>query len=69
MQLLFIQSMQPIEELNCNLGVEGGDTGDAYVCRGDLQGIVYDRKAMEIASKALGHNRISVIAGHYLKSI
>lgn len=40
---------------------------DRYYCRGDLKGIVLDKKAMEITSQALGHNRISVIAGHYIK--
>jgi len=39
---------------------------DRYYCRGDLKGVVYDKCAMRIASRALGHNRISVIAGHYL---
>ena len=39
---------------------------DRYYCRGELSGVVYDKRAMYIASKALGHNRISVIAGHYL---
>lgn len=58
---------RPTEELKCNLGIKGGNTGDVYVCRGDLKGVVYDRKAMEIASKALGHNRISIIAAHYIR--
>lgn len=40
---------------------------DRYCCRGDLKGIWYDKKAMKIATKALGHNRISVIAGHYIR--
>ena len=39
---------------------------DRYYCRGDRKGIVYDKRAMRIASNTLGHNRISVIAGHYL---
>lgn len=39
---------------------------DLYICRKDKKGQVYDRKAMLIASQALGHNRISVIADHYL---
>ena len=59
---------RPIEELNCSLGFKGGKTEDVYICRGDLKGIVYDRKAMLVASKALGHNRISVIAGHYIRN-
>lgn len=41
---------------------------DLYCCRGDLKGIWYDKKAMLIASRALGHNRISVIAGHYIRN-
>ena len=38
-----------------------------YCCRGDLRGVIYDKAAMLRASKALGHNRLSVIAGHYLR--
>ena len=40
---------------------------EIYYCRGDLKGVKYDRAAMLIASQALGHNRVSVIAGHYLR--
>ena len=39
---------------------------ERYVCRKDKSGIVYDRKAMLEVSQSLGHNRIDVIAGHYL---
>lgn len=38
-----------------------------YFCRRDLKHIVYDKEAMKIVSDALGHTRISVIAGHYLR--
>ena len=37
-----------------------------YYCRGDRAGEVYDRDCMAEVSQALGHTRISVIAGHYL---
>ena len=40
---------------------------DRYCCRGDLKGTWYDKKAMMEVSQALGHNRISVIAEHYLR--
>jgi len=40
---------------------------DRYCCRGDLRGVWYDKRAMEVATRALGHNRISVIAGHYIR--
>lgn len=41
---------------------------EIYCCRNELAGVWYDKKAMLIASRNLGHNRISVIAGHYLKA-
>jgi hypothetical protein len=43
--------------------------GERYYCLGDLKGVVYDKYAMLIASRALGHNRICVIAGHYLYTV
>lgn len=43
-------------------------TEDRYCCRIDLKGVWYDKKAMLEVSRALGHNRISVIAGHYLNA-
>ena len=39
---------------------------ECYYCRGDRKGTVLDKRAMLQVSRALGHNRISVIAGHYL---
>lgn len=40
-----------------------------YVCRNDKQGIIYDRQALIKASQALGHNRESVVASHYLYNL
>lgn len=40
---------------------------EKYICRKDKAGIVYDRQAMLIASRALGHNRIDVVSEHYLR--
>ena len=31
------------------------------------RGVVYDKKVMLYVSRQLGHNRISIIAGHYLE--
>ncbi len=39
---------------------------DRYICRGDMKGKIFDRKAMQIVSNNLGHNRICVIASNYL---
>lgn len=43
--------------------VRGGIT----YCRGDRKGTWLDKNAMLMASKALGHNRISIIASNYLR--
>ncbi len=41
---------------------------EKYICRADLKGVIYDKKAMAIVSENLGHSRISVIAQSYLKA-
>lgn len=41
-------------------------TQDKYIMRKERAGEVYDKQAMLLISKALGHNRISVIAQSYL---
>lgn len=40
-----------------------------YYCKGDQAGMAYDRKAMIIASRYLGHNRENVIGEHYLYNV
>ena len=42
---------------------------DRYVMRGDMKGVVLDRRAMKYVSQSLGHNRESVFAGHYAYNI
>jgi len=39
---------------------------EQYHCRRELVGVTYDKAAMQIVSRYLGHNRIGEIAGHYL---
>lgn len=43
--------------------------GDVYVCRKDESGKKLDKAAMLIASKALGHNRIAVVADNYIRGL
>lgn len=62
---------RPISEIpfdRVNAGSGRRYQSQVYHCRGDLKGVAYDKAAMKVASLALGHNRISVIAGHYLRS-
>lgn len=42
------------------------DVTSAFYCRSDRKGVVYDRRALFEASAALGHNRETVVAEHYL---
>lgn len=48
---------RPIEEI---------PKSERYICRKEKAGIIYDKKAMLIVSRYLGHNRINVMADHYL---
>ena len=49
--------------------VEAIPREDRYICRKDKAGVIYDKKAMQLVSRSLGHNRISVIANSYLHNI
>jgi len=40
-----------------------------YTCRGDESGKKLDKEAMLVCSKALGHNRISVVAESYIRGL
>lgn len=42
---------------------------DVYCCRKDESGKKLDKAAMLICSKALGHNRISVVADNYIRGL
>lgn len=43
--------------------------GDVYVCRADERGKKLDKRAMYMVSKALGHNRLNVVADNYLRGL
>ena len=42
---------------------------DMYIMRTDMKDTILDKKAMLFASRQLGHNRIDVIASHYLRGL
>lgn len=39
---------------------------EKYICRRDMYGIVFDKEAMQKTSRALGHERLSILATNYL---
>ena len=42
---------------------------EVYTCRKDEAGKKLDKAAMRVCSKALGHNRISVVADNYIRGL
>ena len=63
---------RPIEDIpydKVNKGTGKRYQGDVYVCRKDESGKKLDKAAMLICSKALGHNRISVVADNYIRGL
>lgn len=63
---------RPIEEIpydNVNKGTGRRYQSDVYTCRKDESGKKLDKKAMLICSKALGHNRIEVVANNYIRGM
>lgn len=46
--------------------IENIPISERYIMRKDRAGEILDKRAMRIVSKAMGHNRIDVIALNYL---
>ena len=57
----------PYDRINAKTGIKY--KSEVYYCRKEEKGRRLDRKAMLIASKALGHNRVDVIAANYLRCL
>ena len=63
---------RPIEEIpydRVNKGSGRKYQSEVYICRKDEAGRKLDKAAMLVCSKALGHNRISVVADNYIRSL
>lgn len=67
---LYKKYSRPVEELESLCKESGINKRDRiYYCRGDEKGKKLDKSAMSLVSKALGHNRISIVAENYLRGI
>ena len=69
---IYKQYARSIEEIpydRVNKGTGKRFQSEVYVCRKDESGKRLDKKAMLICSKALGHNRIEVIANNYIRGL
>lgn len=69
---IYKATARPIEEIpydRVNKGTGKRYQSEVYVCRKDEAGKKLDKAAMLICSKALGHNRISVVADNYIRNL
>lgn len=63
---------RPIEEIpydRVNKGTGKRFQSGVYTCRKDEKGKKLDKDAMLVASKALGHNRLEVVANNYIRGL
>lgn len=63
------RKLQDIPYDKVNRGTGKRYQSDVYTCRKDEAGKKLDKAAMLICSKALGHNRISVVADNYIRGL
>ena len=63
---------KPIDEIpydKINKGTGRKYQSEVYTCRKDEAGRKLDKAAMYVCSKALGHNRICVVADNYIRGL
>ncbi len=63
---------RPIDEIpfdGTNQGTGRKFQSGVYVCRKDEKGKKLDKIAMKKASKALGHNRLEIVANNYIRGL
>lgn len=69
---IYKANARPIEQIpfdKVHPGTGRAYQGDVYVCRKDERGKRLDRAAMQLCSKALGHNRVEVVANNYIRAL
>ena len=59
-QTMYAKLARPLEDIPLK---------ERYICRGSKKGIIYDKKALAAVSRALGHQRLDVIADNYLYAL
>ena len=69
---LYKMYARPVESIPfdaINKGTGRAYQSGLYVCRKDEAGKKLDKQAMAIVSKALGHNRLEVVANNYIRGL
>ena len=66
---MFARKIENIPFDKVNKGTGQRYQSEVYVCRKDEAGKKLDKAAMLLASKALGHNRLEVVANNYIRGL
>lgn len=66
---MYARDIKDIPYDRVNRGTGRPYQSDVYHCRKDEAGKKLDRRAMLLCSKALGHNRIEVVANNYIRGL
>lgn len=66
---LYARKIEDIPYDRVNAGTGKQYQSDVYTCRKDEAGKKLDKAAMLKASKALGHNRLEVVANNYIRGL
>ena len=67
--LFMIDGIEDIPYDRVNKGTGKGYQSEVYTCRKDEAGKKLDRLAMLMCSKALGHNRVEIVANNYIRGL
>lgn len=65
----YARKIEDIPYDKVNKGTGRRYQSEVYTCRKDEAGRKLDRAAMLICSKALGHNRVEVVANNYIRGL
>ena len=66
---MYARAIEEIPYDKTNKGTKRKFQSEVYVCRKDEAGKKLDKAAMLKASKALGHNRLEVVANNYIRGL
>ena len=66
---MYARAIEEIPYDRVNRGTGRKFQSEVYVCRRDESGKKLDKRAMLKATKALGHNRLEVVAKNYLRGL
>lgn len=69
MYRMYARKIDQIPYDRINKGTGKAYQSEVYNCRKDEAEKKLDRRAMELCSKALGHNRVEVVANNYIRGL